>query len=206
MLAVCVCVRLSHWLKIIYLFTNLGGGEWRRNSRESAGVVTTRQCQCGCELTERSGHIIASARQRCPSAVRRWTIRVQVPHDAVRLSIDYARLSRLSTLRVYDGTTASLVSGTTSSTQDTQPSAYHWTTASPRHWCLELHRASRTHRRRRTTEPLRHRVTGVWNYIEHPGHRDHWTTASRCHCVTDVWSQTESSVYAESVRRHHACS
>jgi len=70
----------------------------RRQSR------VTRQCQCGCTLTEQTGHIIASAHQRCQKSVRRWTIHVQ-PQYTISLTIINFTLSHLSSVLVYDSTT-----------------------------------------------------------------------------------------------------
>jgi len=68
------------------------------------------QCQCGCTLTASTGYIIASARQRCASNVRRWTIHV-LPQYSLTLSVDYLRLSRLSSVRVYDSATSTTETG-----------------------------------------------------------------------------------------------
>ena len=82
------------------------GGERRAAER------STSHCQCGCTLTNNAGHIIGSARQRCHTAIRRWTISVK-PHYSIALSIDYFTLSGQSSVRVYD-------SDTSSTTDDTQ--------------------------------------------------------------------------------------
>lgn len=73
----------------------------------AAGSVAAlrSQCQCGCTLTESTGHIIASARQRCGTTVRRWTILIK-PQFTITLSVDYLRLSGLSSVRVYDSVTS----------------------------------------------------------------------------------------------------
>ena len=65
----------------------------------------TSQCQCGCTLSDNSGHIIASARQRCHTNIRRWTIYVK-PQYTITLTIDYFRLNHLSSVRVYDSATS----------------------------------------------------------------------------------------------------
>ena len=56
-------------------------------------------------MTGGSGQIIASARQRCATTVRRWTMRVK-PHDTITLTVDYVRLARWSSVRVYDSATS----------------------------------------------------------------------------------------------------
>jgi len=77
-------------------------GEWRSAVQPSSSSSSvTSQCQCGCTLTDRSGHIIASARHRCRTTIRRWTIHVDA-HYTIRLTINYLRLSRSSSVRVYD--------------------------------------------------------------------------------------------------------
>ena len=71
------------------------------------GVTTSAQCQCGCTLTEHAGHIIGSARRPCHAApVRRWTVVVAARHSTITLTIHYFTLSRASSLRVYDQSTA----------------------------------------------------------------------------------------------------
>jgi len=68
-------------------------------------TLEASRCQCGCTLTDTTGHIIASARQRCQSTVRRWTIHVHA-HHTITLTVDYFTFSRASSLRVYDATTS----------------------------------------------------------------------------------------------------
>jgi len=68
-------------------------------------------CQCGCTLTEDTGHIIAPAQQPCRSHIRRWTIHVK-PQYTITLTVDYFKLNHLSSVRVYDGAVTSTEAGT----------------------------------------------------------------------------------------------
>lgn len=76
----------------------LSASKWRADEQPSS---VTYQCQCGCTVTDSIGYIIASARQRCHTTIRRWTIHVK-PQHTISLTIDYFILSQLSSVRVYD--------------------------------------------------------------------------------------------------------